>query len=70
VEAYDKRLRTVSPEITGRGWVKKLFENVRELGRKPLEAEVVINDIDVTFKVPCHINYSRFSFPCRSFHCL
>jgi len=51
VEAWDQRLAAVSPEHTPRGWATSLLEGVKELGRKPLEAEVTIMDLDIVLNV-------------------
>lgn len=63
VACWDKRLAEVAPELSsggkgggGHGWVKRLFEAVAVVGRKPLEVEVDIKEIDITLNVKESIN--------------
>ena len=41
----------IRSEHTPRGWATSLLEGVKELGRKPLEAEVTIMDLDIVLNV-------------------
>ena len=51
LEIWDERFRTVCPEVTGSGWISSLFKGIHELGRKPLQVEISIVEIDVLVNV-------------------
>lgn len=51
LEVWEERFRNICPDVTGRGWVTYLFNGIHELGRKPLQAEVSIIDIDLEVNI-------------------
>jgi hypothetical protein len=47
VQCWDNRLTAVAPDITGAGWIGRLFDTLAVVGRKPLAVQLQINELEV-----------------------
>ena len=51
LNTWEERFSKVCPDVTGKDWLRSLFNGIHELGRKPLQAEVSIIELDVVLNV-------------------